>query len=107
MKFPVGLARRTWLALAPFLFALSVPAQNNYEIQVYGAETVPAGRTMVELHSNYTIDGERQTIIDKQWGRWYFAVNPAFEKSLHGLNSCSGSDFAPSTSCSTYWQALL
>src|SRR5215831_15828215 len=37
-------------------------AQDNYEIQVYGSETVPAGRTMVEFHSNFTIDGERETI---------------------------------------------
>jgi hypothetical protein len=29
-------------------------AQDNYEIQVYGAELVPRGATMVELHSNYT-----------------------------------------------------
>ena len=32
-------------------------AQDNYEIQVYGAETVAAGSTMVELHSNYTFRG--------------------------------------------------
>jgi hypothetical protein len=32
-------------------------AQDNYEIQVYGSETVAPGNTMVELHSNYTIDG--------------------------------------------------
>jgi Putative MetA-pathway of phenol degradation len=32
-------------------------AQDNYEIQVYGAETVPRGKTMVEIHSNYTFDG--------------------------------------------------
>ncbi len=36
-------------------------AQDNYEIQVYGSETVDPGSTMVELHSNYTIDGARQT----------------------------------------------
>lgn len=34
-----------------------VEAQDNYEIQVYGAETVDPGRTMVELHSNYTANG--------------------------------------------------
>jgi len=34
-----------------------VCAQGNYEIQVYGADTVAAGRTMVELHSNYTFEG--------------------------------------------------
>ena len=32
-------------------------AQDNYEIQVYGAELVPTGITMVELHSNYTFSG--------------------------------------------------
>jgi len=32
-------------------------AQDNYEIQVYGSETVAPGRTMVELHSNYTFRG--------------------------------------------------
>jgi hypothetical protein len=158
--------------------------QDSYEIQVYGSETVPKGDTMVELHSNYTIDGQREVvdgvqpshhavhetlevthgftpwfetgiyvfssiqpsdgwqwvgdhirprvrvpeewewpvgvslsmeigylersfsedtwsweirpIIDKQWGRWYFALNPAFEKSLKGANSSQGFEFAPS-----------
>ena len=32
-------------------------AQENYEIQVYGADTVPARTTMVELHSNFTAGG--------------------------------------------------
>jgi len=39
---------------------------------------------------------ELRPIIDKKWNRWYFALNPAFEKSLHGLNSSAGFDFAPS-----------
>jgi|SRR5436309_1042795 len=187
MNFLVGLARRACLGLSPCLFAFSVPAQDDYEIQVYGSETVPTGKTMVELHSNYTIEGERQTvngvmpsyhafhetleitqgftpwfetgfyvfssiqpgegwqwvgdhlrprvrvpeewhwpvglslstevgyqrrsfsestwswelrpIIDKQWGRWYFALNPAFEKSLRS-NSSGGWDFTPSAKMS-------
>jgi hypothetical protein len=32
-------------------------AQDNYEIQVYGSETVAPKTTMVELHSNFTADG--------------------------------------------------
>ena len=36
-------------------------AQDNYEIQVYPSETVEKGRTMVELHSNFTVTG-RSTI---------------------------------------------
>lgn len=43
-------------ALAP-----NVRAQENYEIQVYGSETMPVGTTMFELHSNYTLDGRRET----------------------------------------------
>ncbi len=39
------------------LAAHPVEAQDNYEIQVYPAELVPTGVTMLELHSNYTADG--------------------------------------------------
>jgi hypothetical protein len=49
-RFPVPL----------FLLFLSAPgarAQENYEVQVYGADTVPPQRTMVELHSNFTFQG--------------------------------------------------
>lgn len=37
--------------------------QDNYEIQVYSYDTVEPHHTMVELHSNFTIDGSK-TIID-------------------------------------------
>jgi len=37
--------------------AAQLRAQDNYEIQVYGSETVAPGRTMVELHNNYTFSG--------------------------------------------------
>jgi hypothetical protein len=37
-------------------------AQGNYEIQVYGAATVEPKSTMVELHSNYTPDGQKNVI---------------------------------------------
>ena len=43
-----------------FVFAVArLHAQDNYEIQVYGSETVQPKSTMVELHSNFTIDGFR------------------------------------------------
>jgi hypothetical protein len=159
-------------------------AQANYEIQVYGSDTVPPQNLMTELHSNFTIDGEKQTIdgvyptnhqehetleltegltnwsevgfyvftsaqdghgvqwvgdhirprvkvpdswgwpvgvsvsteigfqrtaystdtwtweirpiIDKAIGRWYFAVNPALERTLHGPDVNQGWGFAPS-----------
>ena len=42
------------LAAAPVVLA-----QDNYEIQVYEYDTVEPGHTMVELHSNFTIDGSK------------------------------------------------
>jgi hypothetical protein len=51
------------LAAATTLTALHASragAQENYEIQVYGSETIPRGITMFELHSNYTINGSRE-----------------------------------------------
>lgn len=171
------------LPLAPVL-----RAQGNYEIQVYGAETVPPGSVMVEVHSNFTADGERKTIggvaptyhaehetleltqgindwaelgfyvftseqsglgaqwvgdhlrprarvpekwrwpvgvslsteigyqraafyadtwtweirpiVDKQAGRWYFAVNAALERTFHGPDVKLGLDFAPAAKVS-------
>jgi hypothetical protein len=38
-------------------------AQDNYEIQVYGAETVAPHSTMVEIHSNFTAEGSK-TVVD-------------------------------------------
>ena len=32
-------------------------AQDNYEIQVYGSDTVAPQTTMLELHSNFTVEG--------------------------------------------------
>lgn len=61
MKRLTGLA--VLIALAALaLFVPSASAQDNYEIQVYGADTVEPGHTMVELHSNFTIEGSKQVI---------------------------------------------
>jgi hypothetical protein len=39
--------------------AMPARAQDNYEIQVYGSETMPKGTTMFELHSNFATSGRR------------------------------------------------
>jgi hypothetical protein len=50
--------------LAAFaLCARFVCAQDNYEIQVYGSETVAPRSTMVEIHSNFTVEGSK-TVVD-------------------------------------------
>jgi hypothetical protein len=48
-------------ALATLYFNI-LKAQDNYEIQVYGSETVEKGHTMLELHSNFTFDGSKSTM---------------------------------------------
>jgi hypothetical protein len=174
------------LVLSIVLAAFSAPwlrAQGNYEIQVYGADTEPPSSTMVELHSNFTFEGQKQIIegvyptnhqqhetleitqginnwsevgfyvftslqdghgwqwvgdhirprvrvpdswhwpvgvslsseigyqravyspdtwtweirpiVDKSLGRWYFAVNPALERTLHGPDVKQGIGFSP------------
>ena len=163
-------------------------AQGNYEIQVYGSETVAPRTTMVELHSNFTAVGDRhpsdgtypthhaehetieitqglndwselgfyiftseqrgpgvewvgdhirprvrvpdswhwpvgvslsqeigyqrarfspdtwtweiRPIVDKQQGRFYWAINPAFERTLHGPGVLDGLVFAPNVKVS-------
>jgi hypothetical protein len=55
-----------------FLFQTALHAQENYEIQVYGAETVKPGTTMVELHNNFTLSGSKTLVdgvrpTDHQW----------------------------------------
>ena len=45
------------VALSCLIITQEAFSQDNYEIQVYGSETVAPKATMVELHSNYTIDG--------------------------------------------------
>ena len=181
---------RTSLFAAIALCTTSVAAhtQGNYEIQVYGADTVAPRTTMVELHSNFTADGRRnyldgaaptnhaehetveitqgingwaevgfyiftseqsglgaqwvgdhirprvrvpdswhwpvgvslsmemgyqraklspdtwtweiRPIVDKTTGRWYFAVNPALERTWHGPDVNLGVDFSPAVKIS-------
>ncbi len=42
--------------------ALAGRSQGNYEVQVYGSELTPKGVTVVELHSNVTVKGVKDTV---------------------------------------------
>ncbi len=61
-RFAIPIARFCFCIMLLFIIAASTQAQDNYEIEVYGSETVPPGDTMVELHSNFTITGSKQEI---------------------------------------------
>jgi hypothetical protein len=48
------------LLLCPlWLLPHAAHAQDNYEIQVYGSDTVTPRTTMLELHSNFTLNGSK------------------------------------------------
>jgi hypothetical protein len=51
-----------FLTLILFIVVSPSHAQDNYEIQVYGSEATPKNVTMVEIHSNFTIDGSKTVI---------------------------------------------
>src|SRR5690348_7770362 len=51
--------RTSFLILALAIFALPACSQDNYEIQVYGADTVEPRTTMVEFHTNFTATGSK------------------------------------------------
>lgn len=67
-----------------WLSAYSLFAQGNYEIQVYPSETLAAGHTMFEFHSNFTIDGSK-SLVDG-----VYPTQHQFHETLeitHGFNS--------------------
>ena len=54
------IARPAVLALLVVaVLATFARAQDNYEIQVYGSDTVAPRSTMVEIHSNFTVNGSK------------------------------------------------
>ena len=44
-----------------FLWPSGAQAQDNYEIQVYPSETMAPKTLLVELHSNFTVEGTTTT----------------------------------------------
>lgn len=56
-----GVALRVTCALSLLLTPALASAQDNYEIQVYGADLVPRANTMFELHSNFTLEGSKSS----------------------------------------------
>ena len=64
MQVSVRLQLLGWAvcAIAFLVSAGAAVAQDNYEIQVYGSDMVAPAHTMVELHSNFTVDGSKTTL---------------------------------------------
>src|SRR5665213_3481078 len=92
------------LAIATlYLMSGAAQAQDNYEIQVYGADTVPAKNTMVELHSNFTVDGSKAAPGSKYALDGTFPTNHAEHETVEitqGVTSWSEVGFYIFTSAS-------
>src|SRR2546429_6208063 len=78
----------------------SLPAlcQTNYEIQVYGGETIAPHRTMLELHSNFTFQGT------KTYEDGLYPTNHAWHETIeitHGFNKWFETGFYIFTSART------
>ncbi|HEX4600703.1 MAG TPA: hypothetical protein VH116_04860 [Gemmatimonadales bacterium] len=83
LRAPRHLALSVWLAtLAVALGPRGLAGQDNFEIQVYGADLVASGRTMLELHSNFTAHG-RRAVVDSLWPSDH-ALHETFELT-HGI----------------------
>ena len=58
-RFLAACSSAFFVALLLLFCSRSAHAQDNYEIQVYGSDTVAPKTLMVEVHSNFTVDGFR------------------------------------------------
>ncbi|MGZ4818244.1 MAG: hypothetical protein ACXVZJ_06440 [Terriglobales bacterium] len=54
----MAMSRPLLIAVAALCLCFPALAQDNYEIQVYAADTVEPGATMVEFHTNFTPIGQ-------------------------------------------------
>jgi len=85
-SIPLMFTHRLAAAALPLLLLVpcaAAHAQENYEIQVYGSETVAPHVTMFEIHSNYTLDGSKTVQPDGE-----LPTNHAVHETLeitHGL----------------------
>ncbi len=81
-------------------FCTRAHTQDNYEIQVYGSETVPPKTTMVELHSNFTFEGSKDWDdgLEPTKGALHETVEitqgitPWFETGFYLFSSAKGDD---------------
>ena len=65
VRHPIAKGRTVSGSVILILLCTLVPrahSQDNYEIQVYDSEPLPQGTTMVEIHSNFTVDGSRTVV---------------------------------------------
>ncbi len=84
------------LVLVVFVFGFGnlrlAQAQDNYEIQVYGLDTVAPKTTMLELHSNFTAEGSSPASGSRFTADGLYPTNHAEHETVEitqGVNSWS------------------
>jgi hypothetical protein len=71
---------------------VAVPASWHWPVGVSLSTEVGYQRA---VYSPDTWTWELRPIVDKSLDRWYFAINPAFERTFHGPDVNQGWQFAP------------
>jgi len=71
---------------------VAVPASWHWPVGVSISQEIGYQR---RVFSTDTWTWEIRPIVDKQMGRWYWAVNPALEKAITGANAGRGWEFSP------------
>jgi hypothetical protein len=79
-SFPGTLLKPVLTILLTVFLSNLLFAQDNYEIQVYGAPTQEKGTTMFELHSNFTFKGSTET------NNGVYPTNHVFHETLEITN---------------------
>jgi len=70
----------------------SIPKKWNWPVGLSLSQEIGYQRSQF---STDTWTYEIRPIVDKQYGRWYFAFNGALDKSIHGLTANQGFVFSP------------
>ena len=95
-------------------------AQGNYEVQVYGSDITAPGRTMVEIHSNFTASGFRSVVngviptyhalhetleITQGWNDWFETGFYVFSSANSGYGTqYVGSHIRPRVRIPESWE---
>ncbi len=81
-----------WVLIVIAIGTAGAWAQDNYEIQVYGSDTVAPQTTMVELHSNFTVIGSEPVPGANKTADGLYPTNHAEHETVEittGLNDWS------------------
>ncbi len=88
----IGLDNRTTIVGSHFRPRVSIPESWHWPLGL--GLSAEIGYQKQEYSIN-DVTFELRPILDKTWGKYYFAFNPVFETALHGPDDKNGFGFSP------------